>query len=312
MIMRPMQNIFKPVLDSLREGDILKAHSLGLEILQDNLDNEDVIFLMRTIDFWKDKLKSAVSYSSAFESGIYMVSEWKPFLNYISKKEEYDEAVTEALKFCVFKLAMGFYSEFFKENPEIEDAELYRKTGICCKVLGNYEKAIELLEYAMHLDSDSPSIAAELADCYAMCGETRLAKIFFREAFFKDAAKVEIQFLESGIICSIINKLEAKGFKDKELLEWIPVQAVLDGVFNIKRELKALELGTLKQNIFLLESELKSKPEYQKKLDIPRLINYYFWLVDHYSNMKDNKFRIDEILLKIKILDEDIYNSYIR
>lgn len=307
-----MQNFLKPILDTLKEGDIIKAYSLVEESLQNNLDNRDLNFLLRAINIWKEKLLTALSYPTPFERGEYMVSQWKPFLGYVYKNNEYKEPIIYALKFCVFKLAMGFYSEVFKEDPNIENAELYRKSGLCHKALGNYEDAIEFLQYALNIEENFPAVLAELADSYAMCGEMRFAKVFFREAFFKDASKVEIQFLESDIICNIIQSLYKAGYKDNELLEWIPVYGVIDGVFNVKRELKALELGTLKQKIFLLESELKTKSEYQRKLDIPRLINYYFWLIDHYSNTDNRKFIINELLLKIKLLNEDIYNSYIK
>ena len=95
-------------------------------------------------------------------------------------------------------------------------------------------------------------------------------------------------------------------------IEWLPVYGTLDGVLNVKRELKALELGKLKQSIYMLENELREKNVKNKKILVPRLINYYFWLIDHYMNGTVEESKIDEILLRIKLLDEKIYNRYIR
>ena len=95
-------------------------------------------------------------------------------------------------------------------------------------------------------------------------------------------------------------------------MEWLPVYGALDGVLNVKRELKALELGKLKQSIYMLENELREKDVKNKKILVPRLINYYFWLIDHYMSGTVEKPKIDEILLRIKLLDEKIYNRYIR
>jgi hypothetical protein len=100
------------------------------------------------------------------------------------------------------------------------------------------------------------------------------------------------------------------GHKSPELEEWIPVYGVLFGIFTVKRELRAIELGKLKQSIFSLENEVRERPE-EAPLLIPRLINRYFWLIDHYVNAGEEKQRIDETLLKIKVLDPTVYERYI-
>ena len=162
------------------------------------------------------------------------------------------------------------------------------------------------------MDMNSSAILSELADAYALSGEVRLAKVFFREALFKNASEIEMCFLESEIINALVTKVAAIGYTGEELLEWLPVYGTLDGILNVKRELKALELGKLKQSIYMLENELREKDVKNKKLLVPRLINYYFWLIDHYMNGTVEKSKIDEILLRIKLLDEKIYDRYIR
>ena len=80
-----------------------------------------------------------------------------------------------------------------------------------------------------------------------------------------------------------------------------------------KRELRAFEVGKLKQAVFSLENELKESGSNQDIL-IPRLINHYFWLVDYYVNSNDDeraRTSINEILLKIKYLDPKIHELYI-
>ena len=84
---------------------------------------------------------------------------------------------------------------------------------------------------------------------------------------------------------------------------------MLYGVFNIKRELRALEAGKLKQSVFALENELKESDK-EPELLVPRLINRYFWLIDHYMTTNGERERINEILLKIKLLDSSIYDMY--
>ena len=93
--------------------------------------------------------------------------------------------------------------------------------------------------------------------------------------------------------------------------EWIPVYGVLFGVFNIKRELSAPEVGKLKQEIFARENEAKD-PSSDKVTLVPRLINLYFWLIDHYVMSNDSSSKINEILLKIKLLSSEIYTMYVK
>lgn len=87
--------------------------------------------------------------------------------------------------------------------------------------------------------------------------------------FFKNASEIELCFLESEIINALVTKVANIGFTGEELLEWLPVYGTLDGVLNVKRELKALELGKLKQSIYMLENELRQKDVKNKKLLVP-------------------------------------------
>jgi len=306
---RGIQNILKPVFDRLKEGDVETSYSLVTEVHDNNLDNEDVKCAYSAIFFWKEKLRLSTTYSSPFERGEYIFSQWKMFLGYMEKYGSKYEFVTYALKYCMFNIIINFYTQALQLKRYSEESQVYRKLGLCYKILGNYDKAVEFLKYTVHLN-ESSSVLAELADSYAMCGDERLAKVFFREAFFKDACSIEREFLESDIICVVINKLEEMGFKGKELLAWVPVYAVLAGLFNVKRQLKAVEVGQLKQDIFLLENRCKDGTE--ARLAIPKLINCYFWLIDYYSYDRNSHYKIDEVLLRIKLLNEEVYNKYIR
>ena len=105
----------------------------------------------------------------------------------------------------------------------------------------------------------------------------------------------------------LIDKVSAKGYTGRELLEWIPVYGTLYGVFNIRRTLKSQEVGRLKQDIYAKENE--NKDPVNSALLKPRLLNMYFWLIDYYDLSQELQ-RIKEVLLKIKLLAPDIYNLY--
>ena len=309
---RASQNILKPVFDRLKEGDVDSSCSLAAVILENNLDDEDVKCTYHAIIFWKEKLDVSSSHSSPFDRGEYLFLQWTSFLAYMERYGDDCEFVLYALKVCMFNIIIDFYTLSLKLNKTVDKAKVYRRLGLSYKALGNYQKAVDFLKYASSLDMASSAILAELADSYAMCGDERLAKVYFREAFFKDAESVEQEFLESDVIRALINKLTEMGFRGKELLEWLPVYAVLGGLFSVKRQLKAVEIGKLKQEIFVLETSCKDKNNENSRFEVPRLINYYFWLIDTYALDGSSKARIEEILLKIKLLNPGVYESYIR
>jgi tetratricopeptide (TPR) repeat protein len=175
--------------------------------------------------------------------------------------------------------------------------------------VGNYEQALKYLEQAVRFKREDGEALSELADVNALLEDTRTAKALFREAFFTGPQDVDLHSMESELILRLADKVKTIGYRGAELLEWIPVYGCLYGVFTVKRELKQIELGRLKQSIFSLENELRSRPDNMNLLT-PRLINRYFWLIDHYENIQEDPGLIEETLLKIKIIDPVVYESY--
>ena len=69
-----------------------------------------------------------------------------------------------------------------------------------------------------------------------------------------------------------------------------------------------LEFGNLKQAIYQLETEKVGRTG--SELAVPRLINHYFWLIDHYLAVGEERERIDEVLEKIQRLDHRVHREY--
>ena len=113
------------------------------------------------------------------------------------------------------------------------------------------------------------------------------------------------------MIQKLIGKVKEFGILEEDLKEWLPVYGTILGVFNIKRELRPLEFGKLKQAIYNLEKNI-SQPDNNSPKDMPQLINCYFWLIDHYISTKEDQSKISEVLSKLKHLNIKIYNEYIQ
>ena len=108
------------------------------------------------------------------------------------------------------------------------------------------------------------------------------------------------------MIVRLRNQVAALGFSGPELPEWIPIYGTILGVFTVKRALKPVELGRIRQSVFSLENEIRGGPDNAELLR-PRLINRYLWLIDHYENIREDPALIEETMLKIKIIDPVIF-----
>jgi tetratricopeptide (TPR) repeat protein len=189
------------------------------------------------------------------------------------------------------------------------DPGLLLQAGRCYKGVGNYDEALRFLEQAVRLKREDGEALAELADLNALLAETRVAKTLFREAFFLSPRKIDLRSLESELILGLGGKVQGFGYGGPDLCEWVPVFGNILGVFNVKRELKQVEVGRLKQSIFALEAEFQGgsgRGSFVK----PRLLNHYFWLIDHYQSINEDRELIDEIMLKIRIADSEIFKRY--
>ncbi|NJL72722.1 MAG: hypothetical protein HC888_14705 [Candidatus Competibacteraceae bacterium] len=123
---------------------------------------------------------------------------------------------------------------------------------------------------------------------------------------------MDVAGLESKVMQKLAGLVREKGYVSPLLEEWVPVFGVLAGVFSVKRELRSIEYGKLKQAIYSMEVELRERRGGDKEALEPRLLYRYFWLIDHYVSVKEDRERINEVLLKIKGLNREIYDQYVK
>ena len=290
-----------------REGDFGNAEANLEEALKADFEDEEVISSLKCIHFWKERFDRFDETANDFEKGDFLLREWKAFHTFLDRVPQAVAECLYALRQWVFSAAFDTYQRFARVN-EGNDPELHFRIGLCLKGTGDYQHAVEYLEKASGSDGENAGYLAELADCYAFLNEVRVSKVFFREAFYIDPQGIELQYLESLLIRRLIDEVNGKGYSEAVAREWIPVYGVIYGVFSVKRELRPLELGKLRQSIFALEKRIVEQSD-EPHL-VPRLINRYFWLIDHYISIKDSRTKIDEILNKIRDLDQEVYELY--
>jgi tetratricopeptide (TPR) repeat protein len=316
-----VQRLIQKAYENLKTSDVDSALAALEEALRVDYENLEVLHALKCINWWLERMKGADDIaqgagrqSDAYARGKFILSQWDAFYSFLDrigwgKHSEYDPC-HYAIRRFVFSLTLQSFQDILGDGVNRHDPELLLQVGRCYKGVGNYEEALKYLEQAVRFKREDGDVLSQLADVNALMDETRSAKALFREAFFADPQKVDIRSMESEMILRLRDRVQALGHTGKELLEWIPIYGCLYGIFSVKRELKQVELGRLKQSIFAMEFALRSKQE-DPGLLIPRLINRYFWLIDHYENVQEDPQLIAETLLKIKLLDPAVYERYI-
>lgn len=296
--------------ECLKNADLAGAESLFNEALRVDFERPETLFALKCSQYWREGLDEATGIQGLLQRGDFIVARWKGFQEFLTRISGDFEVVRYAFKRMAFKTALDFYLSLPDEEKSDLGIEIELRAGRCRKALGDYETAQQHFEQAMRLRKDDARIIAELADCHALSGETRLSKLFFREAFFLGPDQIDLELLESEMIRKIMAKAGETGAEGRELAEWIPVFGELEGVFDVKRELTASESSRLNSSLYQLENDARESAGKARLLK-PRLLNRYFWILDHYASANAEKARIDQILLKIRLLDEDIYKQYV-
>ncbi|MDR3301229.1 MAG: tetratricopeptide repeat protein [Spirochaetaceae bacterium] len=304
-----VENLKKEAFKYLKEGDAGRAIEIIESALRIDYDEPELLWTLKCVSWWLEKIKCLEGIPSPYDRGIFIMSQWKGFYGFLDKIGGSFDNGRYAVRRFVSALALENFKEVLSEGGLRHDPVLDLQIGRCYKGSGEYEAALEYIQKAARHMRESGEALAELADVEALLGEAKQAKVLFREAFFVDPEKIEVRSMESQEIVQLAGMVRKTGVPSDTLAEWIPVYGALFGVFSVKRELKASELSRLKQEIFTYENDVRNNNE-EKNILVPRLLNRYLWLLDHYENTNESGASINEVLYKIKFIDAAIYDRY--
>jgi len=308
-----VEGFIQNAYESLKDGDENSALGFLKEALRVDFEHQEVLYALKCLNWWLEKLQRLDDFYGPYERGEYILSQWESYNAFLELIGNAYDSCQYALKRFVFSRALGYYLELIRDGTNQQDPALLLQIGRCYKGAGEWEEALRYIEQASRLKRDDSAILSELADINALLGETRAAKVLFREAFYLDPQGVDLAGLESEMIQNLRDKVRDLGHSGNELAEWIPVWGCIWGIFSVKRELKPVELGRLKQSILSLENEYRSKNSDaagDKTRVKPRLLNRYFWLIDYCEHNRDTTGLIDETMLKIKFIDPLVHEHY--
>jgi len=255
-----VEDLIQNAYSCLKESDGEGAFTILREALKADFDHPEVIYALKCVTWWLERLKRLEDFGSPYEKGGFFLSQWRPFYAFaaaIGGEGGARDSCHYAVRCFVFSLALASFEEMSEESRQ--DPEILLQMGRCCKGVGNFEDAATYLEQAARSRREDPFALSELADVNALLGDSRAAKVLFREAFYLDAQGVDLESMESEMILRLKEKVVDLGYSGSELAEWLPVYGCLWGVFSVKRELKPVELGRLKQSILSLENEIRGR-----------------------------------------------------
>jgi len=312
-----VEGFIQNAYETLKSGDEKTALGFLKEALRVDFEHQEVLYALKCLNWWLEKFQRLGDFCGPYEQGGYILSQWESYNAFLDFIGNAYDSCQYALKRFVFAKALNYYLELLSDGTNQQDPALLLQAGRCCKGAGEWEEALRYIEQASRLKREDSAILSELADVNALLGEARAAKVLFREAFYLDPQGVDLAGLESEMIRSLRDKVRDLGYSGNEVAEWIPVWGCIWGIFSVKRELKPVELGRLKQSILSLENEYRSKSgeassdkSGDKSHIKPRLLNRYFWLIDYCEHNRDTTGLIDETMLKIKFIDPLVHEHY--
>ncbi len=289
-------------------GDFNKSREFLDQAHKLDFENSEVCSALRACGYWDQRLQSLEKLKSDGDRGDYLRRQWHHYQ--CSYRTGFNHPLDEGsarLKRWVHNNALTYY---LKHASDFSDSEAMLQAGRCRKALGRYEESITTFEEAVRMAGEEDSrLLAELADTYALIGESQPAKVLMREAMFLDAGSIELDEIHSPLFRRLIERLEKeRDIGDPGFAEWLPVFGSIWGVLDIKRELRPVEYGKLKQRIYSLKNEIADGDKLGRLT--PKLINHYFRLIDHYQFTGAGRPAVDEVLMEIKLLSPAIYRTY--
>ena len=291
------------------KGDFADARSLFEQAHALDFEDIEIRTGLRACGFWELRMRELESISDLGSRGDYLRRQWLVFeREYAAGFEHPFDEGRGKIRLWVYGEALECYQ---RQASETNDAECMFQAARCLKALGRFEDAIGFLERALKtVGRVEARLIADLADAYAFIGETRSAKVLMREAMFLDASAVELDELNAPMFRRLVQRLESDiPAQRPDFAYWLPVYGSLWGVLNVKRELKPVEYGKLKQMIHAMKSEIADGDE--DGTLTPRLINGYLRLIDHYQSAGADRGAIEEVLMNIKLLSPLIYEKYL-
>ena len=304
-------NSLEVALNEIVVGSFDKAYIALEETLEHDYEDPIVILLMKCVSYWKERFENIETIDNVVEKADFLLNEWKrfeDFLHSIEFSQERDEQYIHSIRVYVHSVSLDMLQSAHN-NPLHNESNVYLQCARCHKTLGNYDQAVNHYQRAVRTSQRNATAMAELGDSLLLIGNATAGKLLLREAFYVAPREIVLDNLDSPLMRKLIMRVTKEIPNSLQLIhQWIAVYAVIWNYFDVKREITTAEFGHLRQRIYALEREHGESPSASTELE---LVISYFHLIDYYTKIGDNKDRIQQLYLKLRTMNMQLFNQYI-
>jgi len=269
----------------------------------------------RIARFWLNRAENINDIPDGKDTADFLLEEWQIFLDYARSNNLLNTHPFHAIEKYIHYTAGENYKLAFKnaDNPT-NNIDAILKLAICFMKLGDYNLTIDTLEYARSSSTANPELLALLGESYYHRRDIPKALLLFREAFFIDPTKIDLNILTAEPIIRLkeIAAEEKTGWGDVK--EWIPVFGHLTDIFYVKRHLTMQAVDLITKDIYTLEKtyQTMSADRVRGTNTAPRLINKYLWLFDFYKEQNYNFENLSDIRSRLIEIDKKLFDPYFK
>ncbi|MCX7679072.1 MAG: hypothetical protein N2316_07610 [Spirochaetes bacterium] len=296
----------------IEEGKFVDALEKISQLMDKNPDFPGVSEAYRTIRFWLNRLDSLEKLKEGKETADFLMKEWAEFHRYSAEKNMLNSgAYASAMKYIFFRASEHYTRAFVNEESTVDNFDLLLNLGICFITLGDYQRAIDTLEYAKSSLRSSAKLLSLLGEAYYHIDEIPKSLLCFKEAFFLNPTEIDLQYISAKPVIDLIQM--ARNLKpNDDPREWVPVLGFVQDIFYVRKRLNSQQVEAIKRDIFTLERayQKSSREKIEETKVIPRLINRYLWMLEYFEYQHYDLESINEIRGRLLKLDRDLFKEY--
>jgi tetratricopeptide (TPR) repeat protein len=306
-------NLLNEGYSLMREGNFFEAVK-GLEdLMNKDPDFPGVIDAYRTARFWYNRVDELNSIPSGKRKADFLMSEWAVYDNYAQENKAYNSNAYKSIMTYVFSMASENYRDaFVKQEESTDNFDLLLNLGNCFLRLGEYQKAVDTLEYVGKSYNSNARLLSILAEANYHLGETTKSLWYFREAFFIDPSEINLDLIKAEPVKRLYDIALQKCSSAIDPKEWIPVFGFIYDIFYVRKNLQERQVDIIKDDLYRLEINFQqmNKDQIETSNVLPRLLNRYLWLLDYYEFQNYSYENITQIKARLMNIDPNLFEEY--
>lgn len=269
----------KSIYQALKDGTLDDAENMTLSAMEEDIHNPDYEKILKIVKFWQNR-KDLFQFKD--NNGERLFEEWDKFLEFCRANRIDTKKALLSVKSYIYSRIIDLLIDSYKLSP-VPERETLIVLGQSFYEIGLVDKAIETLEFAMSLSAseDDVRIYTMLGNLYHETGDSDLSMVMYNEAFLKYPQLINLETIDYQAIHKLKQMIVEDGFKDHEVLEWIPIYGYIYEGLTTKRKLEYKDYVDLKEKAIDYEKSLTLDKKVIHII-IPRLMNYYLWIMDYY------------------------------